>query len=77
MEFVEAPAFTRHLRRYLDDDDYKNLQIRLAANPDVGDLCRAQADFESCAGPMRGGAKEEGAGCGLFIITSLPIIRYG
>jgi site-specific recombinase XerC len=23
MEFIEAPAFTRHLPKYLDDDQYK------------------------------------------------------
>jgi hypothetical protein len=33
MEFIEAPAFTRHLSKYLDDDQYRTLQARLAANP--------------------------------------------
>jgi hypothetical protein len=38
MEFVEAPAFTRHLSSYLKDDDYKDLQTRLRVNPGLGDL---------------------------------------
>jgi hypothetical protein len=35
MEFIEAPAFTRHLSKYLDDDQYRTLQGRLAANPEL------------------------------------------
>jgi hypothetical protein len=33
MEFVEAPAFTRHVSDYLGDDEYQELQNQLAANP--------------------------------------------
>lgn len=45
MEFVEAPAFTRHLRRYLNDDDFRNMQTRLAANPKLGDLMPGTGGF--------------------------------
>jgi len=45
MEFLEASAFTRHLPRYLSDDDYKDLQSRLAANPDAGDLIPGTGGF--------------------------------
>jgi hypothetical protein len=38
MEFIEACAFTRHLSKYLDDDQYRTLQARLAVNPKLGDL---------------------------------------
>lgn len=38
MEFIEAPAFTRHVSGYLNDDDYKELQASLARNPELGDL---------------------------------------
>jgi hypothetical protein len=38
MEFIEAPAFTRHLSDYLSDDNYRDLQAKLATNPDMGDL---------------------------------------
>ena len=31
MEFIEAPAFTRHLSDYLIDDDYRELQAKLAS----------------------------------------------
>lgn len=38
MIFIEAPAFTRYLSEYLDDDQYRELQTRLALNPELGDL---------------------------------------
>jgi hypothetical protein len=45
MEFIEAPAFTRHLSGYLNDDDYRELQARLAANPELGDLMPGMGGF--------------------------------
>jgi hypothetical protein len=30
MEFIEAPAFTRHISDYLDADEYQSLQNALA-----------------------------------------------
>lgn len=34
MIFVEAPAFERIRERYLDDDQYRLLQLTLTANPE-------------------------------------------
>jgi hypothetical protein len=45
MEFVEAPAFTRHVSDYLGDDEYQALQNQLAANPEVGDLMPGTGGF--------------------------------
>ncbi|SRR6266496_3711438 len=45
MEFIEAPAFTRHLPDYLNDDDYRELQARLGANPGLGDLMPGTGGF--------------------------------
>ena len=45
MEFIEAPAFTRHLPDYLNDDDYGDLQARLGANPELGDLMPGTGGF--------------------------------
>lgn len=45
MEFIEAPAFTRHLSNYLIDDDYRELQARLGANPELGDLMPGSGGF--------------------------------
>jgi hypothetical protein len=45
MEFIEAPAFARHLADYLDDDGYRDLQVRLAASPELGDLMPGTGGF--------------------------------
>jgi len=45
MEFIEAPAFTRYLPSYLNDDDYQALQAELAENPEAGDLMPSTAGF--------------------------------
>jgi hypothetical protein len=38
VQFVEAPAFSRHRDEYLDDDGVRELQQSLALNPEAGDL---------------------------------------
>jgi hypothetical protein len=45
MEFIEAPAFTRHLADYLSDDEYGKLQMRLGATPELGDLMPGTGGF--------------------------------
>ena len=45
MEFIEAPAFTRHLPGYLSDDAYRELQRRLAGNPELGDVMPGTGGF--------------------------------
>ena len=45
MEFVEAPPFTRHFPEYLSEDGYKDLQARLGANPELGDLMPGTGGF--------------------------------
>lgn len=45
MEFIEAPAFTRNLSSYLDDDGYRELQNYLARGPEMGDLIPGTGGF--------------------------------
>ena len=45
MEFFEAPAFTRYLSRYLDDAQYRKIQIALTNTPGVGDLIPGTGGF--------------------------------
>ena len=45
MEFIEAPAFTRHVAEYLDDDAYLALQNELAEDPEAGDLMPGTGGF--------------------------------
>jgi hypothetical protein len=45
MEFVEAPAFTRHLSDYLNDDESRAVQEELGTNPELGDLMPGTGGF--------------------------------
>jgi putative transcriptional regulator len=36
--FVELPAFARHREEYLDDEEFRELQETMLANPEAGDL---------------------------------------
>jgi hypothetical protein len=45
MEFIEAPALTRNISAYLADDEYLQLQRRLADNPETGDLMPGTGGF--------------------------------
>jgi hypothetical protein len=36
--FIELPAFERHRRDYLDDDDFSRLQQALMDNPEIGQV---------------------------------------
>jgi|SRR5580704_8213502 hypothetical protein len=45
MEFVEAPAFTRYLSQYLDDEGYRTLQQEMARKPEAGDLIQGTGGF--------------------------------
>jgi len=45
MEFIEAPAFSRHVSSYLNDHDYRKLQARLSADPESGDLMPRTGGF--------------------------------
>ncbi len=40
MRFVETPAFTAAVRRHLDDDQYRQLQIALMLRPEQGPVIR-------------------------------------
>ena len=62
MEFIEAPAFTRHVSDYLADDEYRELQNQLAANPELGVLMPGTGGFRKLrwADPKRGKGRRGG-----------------
>jgi hypothetical protein len=62
MEFLEAPAFTRYVSGYLTDDEYRELQNRLAAAPDHGDVIPGTGGFRKLrwADPRRGKGRRGG-----------------
>lgn len=62
MEFLEAPAFTRYLSDYLDDDAYRAFQAELAVNPEIGDVMPGTGGFRKArwADPRRGKGRRGG-----------------
>jgi hypothetical protein len=40
MQFVETPVFTSAIRRHLDDEHYRRLQIALMLRPEQGPVIR-------------------------------------
>jgi hypothetical protein len=62
MEFIEAPAFTRHLSDYLSDEQYQELQMQLALDPEAGDLMQGTGGFRKVrwVDPRRGKGRRGG-----------------
>jgi len=58
MEFFEAPPFTRYLRDYLADEEYRSLQYLLAQNPELGDMMPGTGGFRK----LRWADKRRGKG---------------
>jgi hypothetical protein len=62
MEFFEAPAFTRYVSSYLTDDEYREMQGRLATAPGAGDMIPGTGGFRKLrwADPKRGKGRRGG-----------------
>jgi hypothetical protein len=62
MEFFESPAFTRYVSSYLTDDEYREMQGRLATAPEAGDMIPGTGGFRKLrwADPKRGKGQRGG-----------------
>jgi hypothetical protein len=62
MEFFEAPAFTLYVSSYLTDDEYREMQGRLANAPEAGDMIPGTGGFRKLrwADPKRGKGQRGG-----------------
>jgi len=57
-QFIELPAFERHRQRYLDDDQFRLLQVDLMRDPGCGDVIAATGGLRK----MRFGDVRRGKG---------------
>jgi hypothetical protein len=64
IEFIETPTFTRQIQAIATDDELKELQRTLIAQPDKGDLIQGTVDFERSA--WRWAIRVRAAALGLF-----------
>jgi len=53
VEFIEAPFFTEALPAYLGADDYRELQLHLARDPEAGDVVSGTGGFRKLRWPDR------------------------
>ena len=60
MRFVETPVFTTALRRHLDDERYRQLQIALMLRPEQGPVIRGSGGLRKVQWAMAGGGKRGG-----------------
>ena len=60
MRFVETPVFTAALRRHLDDDQYRRLQVALMLRPEQGPIIRGSGGLRKLRWARSGGGKRGG-----------------
>ena len=58
MRFVETPVFTVALRRHLDDETYRALQLALILRPAQGQIIQGEEGYASSVGLCLGVGNE-------------------
>jgi hypothetical protein len=59
--FLETPVFTRRIRELVDDEDYRQLQVRLLLDPEAGDLIAGSGGLRKVRMAVHGRGKRGGA----------------
>ena len=60
MEFIEAIAFTKHIYKYLSDDEYSGLQNFLLQHPEAGKIVRGSGGVRKVRWAISGKGKSGG-----------------
>ena len=60
MRFVETPVFTRVISALLDDDQYRNLQLSLLLQPDLGSVIPRSGGLRKLRWSLTGRGKRGG-----------------
>lgn len=60
MRFVETPVVTAALRRHLDDEPYRRLQIAVMLRPEQGPVIRGSGGLRKVRWARAGGGKRGG-----------------
>lgn len=70
--FLETPSFTRHLREYLTDDSFRELQRKLMEKPEMGSVMPGTGGFRKVRweDPRRGKGKRSGLRIIYYYLTS-------
>ena len=60
MRFIETPIFTRTVVEFLDDEDYRALQLALLMRPELGPLLRRSGGLRKIRWSVPGQGKRGG-----------------
>ena len=60
MVFIETPLFTKLIKDFLPDEDYRLLQQSLLLRPEAGNLIRASGGLRKIRWNLPGGGKRGG-----------------
>jgi mRNA-degrading endonuclease RelE of RelBE toxin-antitoxin system len=60
MRFVETPMFTAAIRRHLDDEHYRQLQIALMLRPEQGPVIQSAGGLRKVRWATAGAGKRGG-----------------
>ncbi len=60
MKFIETPLFTRPIKDFLPDEDYRLLQLTLLLRPEAGDVIRGGGGLRKIRWNVPGSGKRGG-----------------
>jgi hypothetical protein len=72
--FIETRLFTRLVGEYLSDREYSDLQVALAANPELGDVIPGSGGVRKLRRAIRGRGKRGGVRVIYFVRTLQGVI---
>ena len=70
IEFIETPTFTRQIQSMATDDELKDLQRTLIAQPDKGDLIQGTGGLRKIRMALGNQGKQGGARVIYFVATA-------
>ena len=78
MEFIETPVFTEVLQDYLSDDEYRELQLFLTLQPEVGEVMPGTGGFRKLrwADQRRGKGKRGGLRVIYYYLVADTVIWF-
>ena len=61
MLFIETPVFTNSIREIMSDEEYRQLQLELAEQPDKGDVVQGTGGIRKIRAKATGRGKQGGS----------------
>ncbi|WP_376864621.1 type II toxin-antitoxin system RelE/ParE family toxin [Bacterioplanoides pacificum] len=61
MLFIETPVFTNSIREIMSDEEYRQLQLELAEQPDKGDVIQGTGGIRKIRAKATGRGKQGGS----------------